>query len=102
HEIGILRAIGIQRGAIIGSYLTQALLYAVFGVVFGWLAVRFLLQPYFVRYPLDLSIGLVSLTVQPLTVGSSTLGLIGSAILAGFIPAWFIMKQGIIKTIWGE
>ena len=102
HEIGILRAIGIQRGAIIGSYLTQALLYAVFGVVFGWLAVRFLLQPYFVRYPLDLSIGLVSLTVQHLTVGSSTLGLIGSAILAGFIPAWFIMKQGIIKTIWGE
>lgn len=102
REIGILRAIGIQRGVIIGSYLTQAVLYAVFGVVFGWLAVRFLLQPYFVRYPLDLPIGLVSLNVQPLTVGSSTLGLIGSAILAGFIPAWFIMKQSIIKTIWGQ
>lgn len=102
REIGILRAIGIQRSAIIASYLTQAVVYAVFGVVFGWLAVRFLLQPYFVRYPLDLPIGLVSLAVQPLTVGSSTLGLIGSAILAGFIPAWFIMKQSIIKTIWGQ
>ena len=102
REIGILRAIGIQRSSIIGSYLTQAVVYAVFGVVFGWLMVRFLLQPYFVRYPLDLPIGLVSLAVQPLIVGSSTLGLIGSAILAGFIPAWFIMKQSIIRTIWGQ
>jgi len=102
REIGILRAIGIQRGVIIGSYLTQAVFYAVFGVAFGWLGVRFLLQPYFVRYPLDLPIGLVSLNVQSLITGSSTLGLIGSAILAGVIPAWFITKQSIIKTIWGQ
>ena len=102
RQIGIMRAIGIAQSTIIASYLFQALFYAAFGVLFGWLVVRFLLLPYFVSYPLDLPIGLVSLTVQPLTMGTSTIGLILAALLAGLIPAWAMMKQSIIKTIWGS
>ncbi|MEA3442286.1 MAG: FtsX-like permease family protein [Chloroflexota bacterium] len=101
RQIGIMRAIGIARGTIIGSYLIQALFYAAFGVFLGWLAVRFLLLPYSVTNPLDLPIGLVSLTAQPLTMGTSTIGLILAAMLAGVVPAWAIMKQSIIKSIWG-
>ena len=101
RQIGIMRAIGIAQGTIIGSYLVQALFYAGSGVALGWIVVRFLLLPYFINNPLDLPIGLVSLTVQPLTMGSSTAGLILAAILAGIIPAWAITKQSIIKVIWG-
>jgi len=101
RQIGILRAIGIAQGTIVGSYLIQALFYAASGVTLGWLVVRFLLLPYFINNPLDLPIGLVSLTVQPLSLGTSTAGLILAAILAGIIPAWAIMKQSIIKAIWG-
>jgi putative ABC transport system permease protein len=102
RQIGIMRAIGIAQGTIIASYLFQALFYATFGVLFGWLIVRFLLLPYFISNPIDLPIGLVSLTVQPLTMGASTVGLILAAILAGLIPAWAMMKQSIIKAIWGS
>ncbi len=101
RQIGILRAIGISQGTIVGSYLFQALFYAISGVVLGWLVVRFLLLPYFVNNPLDLPIGLVTLIAQPLAIGASTLGLIVAAALAGVIPAWAMMKQSIIKSIWG-
>ena len=101
RQIGIMRAIGIARGTIIGSYLIQALFYAGVGILIGWLMVRFVLIPYSTSNPLDLPLGLVSLTVQPLTLGTSTSGLILAAILAGIIPAWSIMKQSILKIIKG-
>lgn len=101
RQIGIMRAIGIARGTIIGSYLIQALFYASAGILIGWLTVRFVLIPYSTSNPLDLPLGLVSLTVQPLTLGTSTSGLIFAAILAGIIPAWSIMKQSILKIIKG-
>lgn len=101
RQIGIMRAIGIARGTIIGSYLIQALFYAGAGILIGWLTVRFVLIPYSTSNPLDLPLGLVSLTVQPLTLGTSTFGLIFAAILAGIIPAWSIMKQSILKIIKG-
>jgi len=37
RQIGILRAIGIKRDVIIGSYLTQAIFYAILGIIFGGL-----------------------------------------------------------------
>jgi putative ABC transport system permease protein len=101
RQIGIMRAIGIAHGTIISSYLIQALFYAATGIVIGWLIVRFLIIPYSVNNPLDLPIGLVSLTVQPLTLGVSGSGLIFAAILAGILPAWSIMKQSILKIIKG-
>ncbi len=101
RQIGIMRAIGIARGTIIGSYLIQALFYASAGITIGWLTVRFLLIPYSTSNPLDLPLGLVILTVQPFTLGTTTSGLIFAAILAGIIPAWSIMKQSILKIIKG-
>jgi len=101
RQIGILRAIGIRKSNIIASYLMQALLYASSGIGLGWLVVNFLMQPYFAYHPLDLPMGLVSLNVQLSTIWNSVAGLIAAAVLAGLIPAAAIMKQGIVKTIWG-
>ncbi|MFW6055973.1 MAG: ABC transporter permease, partial [Chloroflexota bacterium] len=67
RHIGILRAIGIKKSIIVGSYLTQALFYASAGIVLGGLAFGFGLQVYFERNPLDLSIGHVSLALQAST-----------------------------------
>lgn len=101
RQIGILRAIGIEQSTVIGSYLIQALFYATCGVVLGWLVVHFVLQPYFAHNPLDLALGLVSLNVESSTIISSIVGLIVAAVLAGLVPAWAIMKQSIVKSIWG-
>ena len=45
RQIGILRAIGIKRDVIIVSYLTQAIFYAVMGIVFGGLIFGYGIQP---------------------------------------------------------
>ena len=102
RHIGILRAIGIKRDVIIGSYLTQALFYAVMGIVLGGLAFWFGIQAYFRYHPLDLSIGQVSLVLQPSIVSSAIIGLIAAAVLAGLVPVLNITRQGIIHAIWGN
>jgi len=102
RQIGILRAIGIKRDVIIGSYLTQALFYAVLGIVFGGLAFGYGIQPSFDLHPLDLPIGQVSLVIKSTTVQNAVLGLVAAAILAGLIPVLNITRQGIIQAIWGN
>ena len=102
RQIGILRAIGIPSIAIIGSYIFQAFFFAAAGTVLGWLLVNFGLIPYFQHFPLDLAIGSVSLNVPLVTVLSSALGLSAAGVLAGWIPSWTIMRQSIIKTVWGN
>ena len=102
RQIGILRAIGIKRDVIIGSYLTQALFYAVMGIVLGGVAFGLGIQAYFSRYPLDLSIGQVSLVLSPGTIFSAVVGLIAAAVFAGLVPVLNITRQGIIRAIWGN
>jgi len=102
RHIGILRAIGIKTDVIIGSYLAQALFYAAVGILLGGMAFGFGIQAYFAQHPLNLSIGQVSLALQPSTVQYAIAGLIGAAVLAGLIPVLSITRQGIIKAIWGS
>ena len=73
RQIGILRAIGIKRGVIIGSYLIQAIFYTVLGIVFGGLIFIYGIQPYFALHPLDLPLGEISLEVETSTVNSAVL-----------------------------
>lgn len=102
RQIGILRAIGIKRDVIIGSYLTQAIFYAILGIVFGGLIFGYVIQPYFEFHPLNLPLGQVSLAVGALTISSAVLGLLIAAVLAGLIPVISITRQRIIQAIWGN
>ncbi|MFC2068510.1 ABC transporter permease [Chloroflexota bacterium] len=102
RQIGILRAIGIKRDVIISSYLTQAIFYAILGIVFGGLIFGYVIQPYFELFPLDLPLGQVSLGISALTISSAVLGILTAAVLAGLIPVTSITRQPIIQAIWGN
>jgi len=102
RQIGILRAIGIKRDIIVGSYLTQALFYAALGIIFGGLIFGYGIQPYFEAHPLDLPLGQVSLTIDTLTVQYAVWGILAAAVAAGLIPVLNITRQGIIQSIWGN
>ena len=102
RQIGVLRAIGIKRDVIVTSYIFQSLFYAISGVILGWLLIHFGLEPYFISYPLDLPLGLVSLVIEPLTVQKAIWGLILAAVFAGFIPVLLFIRQSIINSIWGN
>jgi len=102
RQIGILRAIGMKRNIIVRSYLAQALFYSIAGIIIGGLLFGFVIEPYFIRYPLDLPLGMVSLGVENATIQKAVWGLIGAAVLAGLIPVYTIIKTSIIKAIWGN
>lgn len=101
RQIGILRAIGIPGIAITGSYIFQALFYAVAGTLFGIIIVNFGLLPYFHYWPLEMPNGFLGLTIKPASIIVSVVGLTIAGTLAGLIPSWTIMRQSIIKIIWG-
>lgn len=102
RQIGILRAIGIKRNVIVGSYLTQALFFAALGVIIGGLLFGYGILPYFELHPLDLPLGEISLAVEAATVNNAVFGILTAAVLAGFIPVMSITRQPIIQAIWGN
>jgi putative ABC transport system permease protein len=102
RQIGILRAIGINRKVVLISYLTQALLYAAVGIIFGGLIFGYIIKPFFDSHPIDLPIGLVSLAIDVSTIRNAVIGLLTAAILAGIIPVLNITRHSIIKALWGN
>ena len=101
RQIGILRAVGINRGTIMLSFVTQAMLYAVLGIVLGGLLFGAGIQPYFAAHPINLPIGSVSLAVNTDTVVKGVMGILAASLLAGIIPVMSITRQNIIRSIWG-
>jgi len=102
RQIGILRAIGINRNVVLTSYLVQALLYASIGIIVGGLLMGYVIKPYFDSHPIELPLGLVSLSIDPSNIRNGTIGILLAAILAGIIPVLNITRQSIIKAIWGN
>lgn len=102
RQIGILRAIGINRGVVMLSYLLQALLYAILGIIFGGLLLGYGIKPWFDSHPIDLPVGLITLMVDSSSITQSILWLFVAAILAGLIPVLHITSESIIKSIWGN
>ncbi|HLD21939.1 MAG TPA: FtsX-like permease family protein, partial [Patescibacteria group bacterium] len=64
RQIGILRAIGIAESSIAISYVLRALLYAFIGIVIGMYLFTFVVTPTFVRMPLQLPVGDVSVVID--------------------------------------
>lgn len=102
RQIGILRAIGVNRNVVLISYLIQALLYAVIGVIFGGIILGYIIKPIFDAHPIELPIGLVSLSINMSTIWNGIIWLLVAAILAGSIPVLNITRESIIKAIWGN
>jgi putative ABC transport system permease protein len=102
RQIGILRAIGINRAVVLASYLVQAMLYAALGIIFGGLIFGYIIKPFFDSHPIDLPIGLVTVVINYRTIWMAVIGLLGAAVLAGIIPVTNITRHSIIKAIWGN
>jgi ABC-type antimicrobial peptide transport system permease subunit len=51
--IGILKGIGINRKAILYSYIYQAVIYALSGIIVGMVLIFFFIKPYFTANPIN-------------------------------------------------
>ena len=71
------------------------------GIILGSIIMFFFVEPYFIKNPLSLAIGDVSLSVKKIQVVNSIFSLLVAALVAGFVPAWRVVKENILKAIWG-
>ncbi|MBI2410540.1 MAG: ABC transporter permease [Candidatus Kerfeldbacteria bacterium] len=101
-QIGILRAIGIAENSIAISYLLRALLYAVVGIILGMILFNVVIIPMFIRRPLHLPVGNVSLIIDTGVMYMRALALLIVSFLGAYIPIHKTLRMHIIDAIWGE
>ncbi|OHA59836.1 MAG: hypothetical protein A2589_03300 [Candidatus Vogelbacteria bacterium RIFOXYD1_FULL_46_19] len=100
--IGILKGIGISPLAIELSYVFQSVVYAVIGSAIAVVIIYGALVPWFLAHPLDFPFS-DGILVAP--VGGTVIRLVilmFSTIIAGYVPAWLIIKKNTLDSILGR
>ncbi len=100
-QIGILKAIGITPQSIILSYIMMSVFYVISGMIFGSI-VLFGVIFYLTQNPMEFATLKLVPVVEIKVVVESIISLLVSSIIAGFIPAWLVTKEPILKAIWNR
>jgi putative ABC transport system permease protein len=98
-QIGILKAIGMKSKIIVVSYVLQAFFYGLLGVILGRLLLEYAISPYFIRHPLELPIGYVSLNIESVDLMRTEISMLAVSLIAGFIPSVQIVRKKILDSI---
>ncbi len=100
--IGILKGIGVRASAIELSYVFQSLLYALIGSGLALIVIYGFLVPFFNSHPIDFPFS-DGILVAPLSSTMIKLFiLIVATVIAGYIPAWMIIKRNTLDSILGR
>lgn len=100
--IGILKGIGIKGQAIEISYVFQSIFYALIGSGIGLALVYGFLVPFFAAHPIDFPFS-DGILVAPIGQTMFRVGLLViSTLVAGFIPAWMIIRKNTLDSILGR
>lgn len=102
RQIGILKAIGIDRRAIEFAYIIQAAFYALTGSLLGVLLTYGFLIGYFEKNPINFPFSDGILVADPVETAWRFLALFIITLIAGFLPAWMIVKQNTLNSILGR
>jgi len=99
-QIGILKAIGIDRSIIIKSYVFQALFIFAIGTIVGFFFLLLILQ-LLAANPIVFPGGPVAPVVDTMLIIRSILSLLAVSLIAGYVPAWITTKEDILSAIRG-
>ncbi|MFT5037107.1 MAG: putative ABC transport system permease protein [Candidatus Azotimanducaceae bacterium] len=102
RHIGILKGIGIERKAIEIAYVLQAAFYALTGSLLGALMTYVVLIPYFDKNPINFPFSDGILVADPEQTFIKFIVLFIITLIAGFIPAWIIVRQNTLNSILGR
>lgn len=100
--IGILKGIGVSSTAIKISYVLQALAYAVVGTLIASFLVFSFIKPYFTDNPINFPFSDGILVADPADVLIRALVLLTATIIAGFVPAYIVVRQNTLDAILGR
>lgn len=99
RQIGILKAIGVPDAVIIFSYVFQALFYVLCGVITGMCLTFGVIEPILVVHPIMLPFGPLQLSFSITLIVESVIGLIVAGVVAGFVPAYLVVREPILDSI---
>ncbi len=102
RHIGILKGIGIDRRAIEIAYVMQAAFYALCGSFLGALLTYGFLVPYFHANPIQFPFSDGILSAAPYPTFLKFVVLFITTLIAGFVPAWIIVRQNTLNAILGR
>jgi putative ABC transport system permease protein len=94
RQIGILKAIGVQKEVIMHSYGFQVIILATAGILMGFLFTG-LLALYMTFYPMVTPEFSASLYVTPMDLATNGLILFVASVAAGYLPAWQVAREKI-------
>jgi len=97
-QIGVLKAIGVSEGVIIGSYIMQSLFYTFSAMLIGGV-ILYVIISYLIQNPVPFPPGPLIPVVEISTVVQSIVSLIVTSVVAGFLPSWSITRRNIIESI---
>ena len=100
RQIGILKAIGIDKGLIVNSYVLQVIFMALLGTGLGVGLLAVVLRLLTV-YPLRFPGGPVYPAVETAQILQSMASLLIVSIIAGYVPAWRTASEEILSAIRG-
>lgn len=100
--IGILKAIGVSAVTIELSYVMLSIFYSLIGVSLGVLILYSILLPYFFANPIDFPFSDGILSVSTFDTVTRSLVLIITTIIAGYLPARFIVNKNTLDAILGR
>lgn len=102
QEIGILRAIGIKSYLIRSTYVLQAVVYSVFGVLIGCAIFFAIIVPYFHVHPFAIPIGDVTPMPSAADFIARAEAVIAVAIVSALVPSIIVTRARILDEIRGR
>lgn len=98
RQIGVLKAIGIDKNIIVNNYAIQVLILTTFGVLLGIVLVEGLVG-ILTLYPLEFSDGNITPLVTVSDLINNALLIYIAAFVAGYIPAWRIANEEVMTLL---
>ena len=94
RQIGILKAIGVDKEVIMHNYGFQVIILAIFGIILG-IIVTLLLAVYMSIHPVTTPAWSATLYLTPMDLLMNSLILFVAAIVAGYVPAYQVSREDI-------
>jgi putative ABC transport system permease protein len=94
RQIGILKAIGVDKEVIMHNYGFQVIILAILGIILG-IFITVLLAVYMAYHPIVTPEWSASLYLTPMDLVTNSLILFVAAIVAGYVPAYQVSREDI-------
>ena len=100
--IGILKGVGVDGKAIIISYIMLSVLYTTLGIIIGLVLLYGFLKPYVDVHPINFPFSDGILVAPYFGTAVRVSIIMFTALIAGFLPAWLVIRKNTLDSILGR